>query len=101
MLLNGIRSMMGGHQGFAGDYDRASSGASHASSPWDSGGDRGSSDLARDAGAGDIGGGRHAAYDDSGRSGLLDDNADDQPDDQPDDDFDTGDFDGGGDSDIA
>jgi len=39
MLLNGIRSMMGGHQSFAGDNDRTS--PSHASSPWDS--DRGGS----------------------------------------------------------
>src|SRR5215472_15132168 len=86
MLLNGIRSMMGGsmmggHQSFAGDYDRSGSGASQAAaSPWDSGGDRGSGDLSRDAGLGDIGGGRRAAAsDDTSRSGLFDDNADNQP----------------------
>jgi uncharacterized protein len=103
MMLNGIRSMMGGHQAFGGDY--AGPGASHAASPWDSGGDRDGGDLARDAGAGDIGGGhRAAAYDDSAGSGLVGGSADDQPNDQPDDDFDTGDsgdFDGGGDSDSA
>jgi predicted lipid-binding transport protein (Tim44 family) len=104
MLLNGIRSMMGGHQAFGGDYDRGNLGASHAASPWDSGGSS-SGDLARDAGLGDIGGGGHraASYDDSARSGLLAGN-DDQPVDQPDDDYDTddaGDFDGGGDSDTA
>ena len=103
MLLNGIRSMMGGHQAF-GDYDQGGTGASHAAAPWDSGGDRGGSgDLARDAGLGDIGGGGHraASYDDSGRSGLVGGTADDQPNDQPDDSFDTGDFDSGGDSDTA
>ena len=101
MLLNGIRSMMGGHQSFAGDYDRAGD-VAHASSPWDSGGDRGTGDLARDAGLGDIGGGhRAAAYDDPSRSGFVGDNADDQPEDQPDDDFDTGDMGDGGDFDTA
>jgi hypothetical protein len=102
LLLNGIRSMMGGHQSLAGDYDHASSGASHASSPWDGGGDRGSGDLSRDAGLGDIGGGHRAAsYDDTSRSGFLGGNADGQPDDQPDDEFDTGDMGDGGDSDTA
>jgi len=104
MLLNGIRSMMGGgggHQAF-GDYERMSPG----SSPWDSGGDHGSGDLARDAGLGDIGGGhRPAASEDSGRAGFLDnsnDQADDagQDDGQADDDY-AGGFDGGDDSDTA
>lgn len=100
MLLNGIRSMMGGHQSFAGDYGHSGD-MSHSSSPWDSG-DRGSGELARDAGLGDIGGGhRAAAYDDPGQAGSLDDNADDQPDDQPDDDFDVGDAGDGGDYDTA
>jgi hypothetical protein len=105
MLLNGIRSMMGGHQSFAGDYDRSSSGAAHASSPWDSGGDRGTADLARDAGIDNIGGGqRTAASDDSGRSSFFGGNDDDQPNDQPDNDFDTGDIgdsSDGGDFDTA
>ncbi len=101
MLLNGIRSMMGGHQSFAGDYDHAG-GPAHAASPWDSGGDHGGGNLARDAGLGDIGGGnRPAAHDDSSRSGFLSDNADDQPDNQSDDDFDAGDTGDGGDYDSA
>jgi uncharacterized protein len=100
MLLNGIRSMMGGHQSFAGDY--ATGGAPHGPSPWDSGGDRGSGDLARDAGLGDIGGGhRAAAYEEPSQSGFFGGNDDDQPDDQPDDDFDAGDMGGGGDYDEA
>src|SRR5712671_2160454 len=101
MLLDGIRSMMGGHHSFAGDSDHAGGVAHAAASPWDSGGDRGSGNLARDAGLGDIGGGgnRAAAYDDSSRSGLLSDDAGDEPDGQPDDDFDAGDTGGGGDYD--
>jgi hypothetical protein len=99
MLLDGIRSMMGGHHSFAGDYDHAG-GSAHAASPWDSGGDRGSGNLARDAGLDDIGGGhRAAAYDDSSGSGLLSD--DDQPGDQSDDDFDAGDMGDSGDYDTA
>jgi uncharacterized protein len=107
MLLDGIRSMMGGHHGFAGDYDHAGGVAHAAASPWDSGGDHGSGNLARDAGLGDIGGGgnRAGAHDDSSRSGFLsndtDDQSYDQPDDQGDDDFDAGDMGGGGDYDSA
>ena len=109
LLLNGIRSMMGGHQSFAGDYDHAGAGAAHASSPWDSGGDHGSGGLARDAGLDDIGGGQRAASsDDSSRSSFLGGNDDDQPNDQtaddndqPADDFDTGDSGDGGDFDTA
>ena len=107
MLLNGIRSMMGPHQSFAGDYDHAG-GLPHGSSPWDSGGDHGGSDhggsnLARDAGLGDIGGGnRAAAYDDQNQSGFVNDDACDEPDDQSgDDDFDAGDMGDGGDFDTA
>jgi hypothetical protein len=110
MLLNGIRSMMGGggHQAF-GDTERMSPG----SSPWDSG-DHGSGDLARDAGLGDIGGGhRSAAHDDSGRAGAFDSSNDQAQDDvqdggqfdgqddgQADDDY-AGGFDSGDDSDTA
>ena len=103
LLLNGIRSMMGGHQSFAGDYGQASAGAAHASSPWDGGGDHGSGNLAHDAGLDDIGGAGHraASNDDSSRSGFLGGNDDDQPNDQPDDDFDTGDSGDGGDFDTA
>jgi hypothetical protein len=102
MLLNGIRSMMGPHQSFAGDYDHAG-GLPHASSPWDSSGDHGSGNLAHDAGLGDIGGGnRAAAYDDQSHSGFLSDDAGNEPDDQPgDDDFDAGDMGDGGDFDTA
>ncbi len=124
MLLNGIRSMMGGHETFSPGHDTAG-GASHAGSPWDggSGGDvpggsgHGGGHLAQDAGLNDIGGGhRAAAYDDdAGRGGSGNDDrdhgflggnynepaGDNQPD-SDDDDFDTGDFDGdSGDYDTA
>ena len=102
MLLEGIRSMMGGHQGIGGhqafgDYERT--GASPA--PWDSG-SRGNDELARDAGVGDIGsGGRSEDHVDSGRAGLFGE-ANDQPDDQgqADDDY-AGGFDSGDDFDTA
>jgi hypothetical protein len=102
MLLDGIRSMMGGHHSFAGDYDHAG-GVSHAAaSPWDGGGDRGGGSLAHDAGVDDIrGGGRAAAYDDSSRSGFVSDDAGGESDDQGDDDFDAGDMGDGGDYDSA
>jgi len=95
MLLDGIRSMMGGHHSFGGDH---AGGMSHAAaSPWDGGSDHGSGNLARDAGLGDIGSGgnRAAAYDDSSRSGFLSDDASGEPDDQGEDDFDAGDMGGG------
>jgi uncharacterized protein len=107
MLLDGIRSMMGSHHSFAGDYDHAGGVAHAAASPWDSGGDHSGGNLARDAGLGDIGGGgnRAAAHDEQSRSGFLsndtDDQSYDQPDDQGDDDFDAGDMGGGGDYDSA
>jgi hypothetical protein len=108
MLLDGIRSMMGSHHSFAGDYDHAG-GVSHAAaSPWDSSGDRGGGSLAHDAGVDDIrSGGRAAASGDSNRSGFLSNDNDtgdqsyDQPDDQGDDDFDAGDTGDGGDYDSA
>jgi uncharacterized protein len=101
MLLEGIRSMMGGHQGLGGhqafgDYERMSGG------PSPDGNNRGGNDeLARDAGLGDIGsGGRSADYGDSGRAGLFGD-ANDQPDQgQADDDY-AGGYDSGDDSDNA
>jgi hypothetical protein len=107
MLMNGIRSMMGGHETFSpGSHglDPAGGGAPHSGSPWDGGGssgsgDRGGGHLAQDAGLGDIGGGgrRAAAYDDNNASGGADDQ------DDSDDDSDAGDFDGGdsGDFDTA
>jgi hypothetical protein len=112
MLLNGIRSMMGGsgHQAF-GDYG----GVSPGSSPWDAG-DRGSGDLARDAGLGDIGAGhRSAAYDEPSRAAAFDNDQsqddgqydaqddgqiDDGADDGADDDY-AGGFDSGDDFDTA
>jgi hypothetical protein len=105
MLLDGIRSMMGGHHSFAGD-DHTGGVAHAAASPWDSGVDHGSGNLASDAGVGDIGSGgnRAAASDDSSRSGFVSDDAGNAPDDQGDDDFDAGDDAGdmgGGDYDTA
>ena len=101
MLLDGIRSMMGSHHSLTGD------GVAHAaSSPWDSGGDHASGNLAHDAGLDDVGGGhRAAAYDNSSGSGPAGDDADDETYDQPDDDYDAGDDGGddmgGGDYDTA
>jgi len=98
MLLNGIRSMMGPHQSFAGDYDHGG-GLPH-SSPWDSGGDHSSGNLARDAGLGDIGSGnRAAAYDNQSQGGFPSD--DDNDGSGGDDNFDAGDIGDGGDYDTA
>jgi hypothetical protein len=72
MLLNGIRSMMGGNQGFG---DNAPTGPSHMASPWDSPArvdpGAGSGDLARDAGIGDIGGQQTAARGEPDRAGFV------------------------------
>jgi hypothetical protein len=53
LLLNGIRSMLGGHQrgAFAGTFDQLGAGRGQASP----GGGQGSNDLARQAGLDDIG----------------------------------------------
>jgi len=102
MLLNGIRSMMGGsHQGLAG--------GSLGGSPWDSG--RGTGGLAHDAGNDDLGRRSTAAYNDQAQDRAQDqaddDEAQDRAQDQADDDqadddaADTGDYDDGGDSDNA
>jgi hypothetical protein len=98
LLLNGIRSMMGGsHQAFGNTAvgDRAAS-------PWS---DQSGSTLARDAGVNDIG---HAGdkADDSSRAGLLDQASNDpspdyDSDDRDDMDMDSDDFGGNGDSDYA
>jgi hypothetical protein len=121
MLLNGIRSMMGGSEGFSPGHHDPSGGLPHGGgSPWDSGsghggGDQGSGTLSQDAGLGDIGGGGRrsasAAYDNDTDNNNADDsgsflggNVDDLAGGQQDDDqFDTGDFDGGdgGDFDTA
>jgi hypothetical protein len=102
MLLNGIRSMMGGgHQGLAG--------GSLGGSPWDSG--RGTGGLAHDAGNDDLGRRSATAYNDQAQDRAQDQADDDQAqdraqdqadDDQADDDAaDMGDYDNGGDSDNA
>jgi uncharacterized protein len=101
MLLNGIRSMMGGHETLLPGHDAAG-----GVSQWDSGssGDHGSGHLAQDAGLNDIGGGGHRAYDDSGSGpgqgdSFLGGRNDDLGGGQ-DDGFDNGDFDGGDDGDF-
>jgi hypothetical protein len=92
LLLNSIRSMMGGnHHGF-GDtnaVDRVTS-----SSPWT---DESNSNLARDAGINDIGS-SSSRIDNNSHAGLFDSALND--DDQDDMDTDSDDF-GGGDSDLA
>ncbi len=72
LLLNGIRSMMGGsHQAFGNTVV----GEDRVASPWS---DQSGSALARDAGIDDIGHTGHQA-DDSSRAGLLDDQASNDP----------------------
>jgi uncharacterized protein len=90
LLLGSIRSMMGGsHQSFAD----AGGLAGESRSPWSS--DLSGSDLARDAGIGDIGSSGQRA--DSSAAGLFDQASNDEPD-HDDTDLDSDDF-GGGDSD--
>jgi hypothetical protein len=100
LLLNGIRSMMGGsHQAFG----NTAVGEDRAASPWS---DQSGSTLARDAGINDIGHTGNQA-DDTSRAGLLGDQAlNDPPDDDSDDHDDmdaddSDDFGGNGDSDYA
>jgi hypothetical protein len=95
LLLNGIRSMMGGsHHGF-GDTAGLGGAGSGARTPWS---DQSGSDLARDAGINDIGSSAGRA-DDSSRAGLFDSASNDDDDDRDDMDMDS---DGGdGDSDYA
>jgi hypothetical protein len=99
LLLNGIRSMMGGtHQAF-GD----TAGVDRAASPSS---DESNSSLARDAGIDDIGRSGHQA-DDSSRAGLLDQGSDQDQgsdfadDDRDDMDLDSDNFGNDGDSDYA
>jgi len=94
LLLNGIRSMMGGshHQAF-GDSSMTQD---RAATPWS---DQSNSSLARDAGINDIGHARDHA-DDSHRAGLLDQASNDDND-RDDMDMDSDDLDGGNDSDYA
>jgi len=97
LLLNGIRSMMGGsHQAFG----NTAVGEDRAASPWS---DQSGSTLARDAGINDIGHTGNQA-DDTSRAGLLDDQASNDPPDDDSDDMDaddSDDFGGNGDSDYA
>jgi hypothetical protein len=100
LLLNSIRSMMGGSQHGFGDAGKMTERVS-GQNPWT---DQSGSDLAREAGISDIGSSSGRA-DDNTRSGLFDsasleDDHDDDMDGDPDD-FDGGDFGGGGDSDFA
>ncbi|MBM3530058.1 MAG: DUF2076 domain-containing protein [Alphaproteobacteria bacterium] len=69
LLMNSMRDLFGGQQGKQQSaFDQGSGGSG---SPWNPSAGDGS--LARDAGLGDIGGGRTAAYDDPGqRTGLFD-----------------------------
>jgi hypothetical protein len=93
LLLNSIRSMMGGsHYGF-GDANLASDRTATQSPRTD----QSNSSLARDAGISDIGSSRDRTDDDS-RDGLFDSASND--DDQDDMDMDSDDY-GGGDSDVA
>ena len=98
LLLNGIRSMMGGSHQALGN----TAVGDRAASPWS---DQSGSTLARDAGIDDVG---HAGdkADDSSRAGLLDQASNDpSPDYDSDDrdhtDMDSDDFGGDGDSDYA
>jgi hypothetical protein len=97
LLLNSIRSMMGGHQHQAfGDTGISNDGGS----PWR---DESNSQLARDAGIGDIGQASGRGDDSSQRAGLFDqassdDNDRDDTDMDSDDDFGN---DGGNDGDYA
>jgi uncharacterized protein len=95
MLLNSVRSMMGGSRQSFGDTagigDKAST-----QSPWS---DQSGSNLARDAGINDVASSQGRA-DDNSRAGLFDTASNDQNDDDRDDmDLDSDDFGGDGDSD--
>ncbi len=99
LLLNGIRNMMGGHQAL-GNFPAMS--APHGGSPWDNANTAAGSDLARDAGAGEIGGSRAAAYQDPGQDNFNNAGGDDssgQDEYEEAGDFDDGGYDDGGGSD--
>lgn len=99
LLLNSIRSMMGGSQHGFGDAS-AMADKSSGASPWTNQSD---SNMARDAGINDIGSPNNR-NDDNSRAGYYDTaSADDDGSDMDNDadDFDGGDFGGGGDSDFA
>jgi len=96
LLLDGIRSMMGRSHGAFGIADPALGAGHNHGSPWDN---SGSGDLARQAGADDIGRDQHQG--DGGGSGLFDsraaDDGTDAPPDQDDQDVGAFDDDSGGD----
>lgn len=94
LLLNSIRSMMGGSRSGFGDSGAMAEKAT-GQSPWT---DQSSSSLAREAGISDIGSSADRA-DDSSRAGFLDTASND--DDSDDMDLDSDDFGGDGDSDLA
>jgi hypothetical protein len=94
LLLNSIRSMMGGsHQGF-GDAGAMTDRGSSGQNPWT---DQSGSGLARDAGVNDIGSSKDRTDDNSG-AGLFDSASMDDGDDM---DLDSDDFGGDGDTDFA
>lgn len=98
LLLNSIRSMMGGsHQSFAD----ASAIGNRSQNPLN---DQSGSNLARDAGINDVGSPQDRA-DDTSRAGLFDqasnDDSSNDDSDQDDTDMDSDDFGGDGDSDYA
>jgi uncharacterized protein len=100
LLMNSIRGMFGPSHGgqSSSAFDPGLSGGGRAPGS----GEAANSDLARDAGLGDIGGGgRSASYDSDRRAGLFDgdDNQDDNDEGDDGDDF-SDDFDGG-DTDTA
>ena len=74
LLLGGIRNMLGGSHGnqsaFGGTFDQIANDPNSSSSPWSN---AGNSDLARQAGLNDIGGGggRQASNDTGGGQGLF------------------------------
>jgi hypothetical protein len=102
LLLNSIRSMMGGsHSGFGAPSALAGTGSSQ--NPWS---DQSGSNLARDAGINDIGSSTDRS-DGASRTGLFDTASNDDQasgddnDDRDDMDLDSDDFGGDGDSDYA
>jgi uncharacterized protein len=102
LLLNSIRSMMGGNRQGFGDTAGLNNGDRAASqTPWS---DQSNSDLAREAGINDIGSSGKRA-DDNSRAGLFDTASNDSSSDDDDDhdgmDMDSDDFGGDGDSDNA
>ncbi|MBV8838297.1 MAG: DUF2076 domain-containing protein [Alphaproteobacteria bacterium] len=96
LLMNGIRSAMGGHQAgaFSGAFDSINRG-DH--SPW--GGSAGGSDLSRDAGLNDIGARRAGAFDQPQQA--RDDGEDTDADEMDDTDYASDDGFGGGDDNTA